>query len=168
MSKKLINKPETVVSDMLYGLAEANPDLVYIDGAEVISRREKSGQVGVLSGGGAGHEPAHAGYVGAANELGIVMGADGNFYPDSVITREDACVIVYRAARLVGLMISDGTSDFIDREEFSSYATDAIGALNGSGIINGIGEGRFAPKENLSRAAAAKIVCMISERSERT
>lgn len=65
MSKKLINKPETVVSDMLYGLAEANPDLVYIEGAEVISRREKSGQVGVLSGGGAGHEPAHAGYVGA-------------------------------------------------------------------------------------------------------
>ena len=110
----------------------------------------------------------YAGYVGAASELGIVLGADGNFYPDSVITREDACVIIYRAARVVGLMISDGTSDFIDKEEISSYATDAIGALNGSGIINGIGEGRFAPKENLSRAAAAKIVCMISERSERT
>lgn len=65
MSKKLINGPETVVPDMLRGLAAANPGLVYDEGMEVISRREKSGKVGVISGGGAGHEPAHAGYVGA-------------------------------------------------------------------------------------------------------
>lgn len=65
MSKKLINGPESVVSEMLRGLAKANPALVYDEGMEVISRREKSGNVGVISGGGAGHEPAHAGYVGA-------------------------------------------------------------------------------------------------------
>jgi len=64
MSKKLINAPETVVSDMLRGLAASNPALCYHEGVEVISRREKSGKVGVISGGGAGHEPAHAGYVG--------------------------------------------------------------------------------------------------------
>lgn len=64
MGKKLINSPENVVSEMLSGLAAANPALVYSEGMEVISRREKSGKVGVISGGGAGHEPAHAGYVG--------------------------------------------------------------------------------------------------------
>lgn len=64
MGKKLINSPENVVSEMLSGLAAANPALVYSEGLEVISRKEKSGMVGVISGGGAGHEPAHAGYVG--------------------------------------------------------------------------------------------------------
>lgn len=65
MSKKLINQPENVVSEMLRGLAASNPALGYDAGMEVIFCREKSGNVGVISGGGAGHEPAHAGYVGA-------------------------------------------------------------------------------------------------------
>lgn len=64
--KKIINDPNAVVSDMLSGLAKANPHVVYAgEGVEVISRREKTpGKVGVISGGGSGHEPAHAGYVG--------------------------------------------------------------------------------------------------------
>ena len=64
--KKLINNPNDVVSEMLQGLAKANPNVVYAgEGVEVISRKEKkSGKVGVISGGGSGHEPAHAGYVG--------------------------------------------------------------------------------------------------------
>lgn len=65
--KKIINDPSKVVTQMLQGLAEANPDVVYLgEGVEVIARREKRrGKVGVISGGGSGHEPAHAGYVGA-------------------------------------------------------------------------------------------------------
>lgn len=63
--KKIINKPEDVVSQTLQGLAKANPQLIYTSEVEVISRREKTvGKVGVVSGGGSGHEPAHAGYVG--------------------------------------------------------------------------------------------------------
>lgn len=62
--KKIINNPNNVVTEMLLGLAKANPDLYYSDGLEVISRKNKSGKVGVISGGGSGHEPAHAGYVG--------------------------------------------------------------------------------------------------------
>lgn len=64
MSKKLINQPEAVVSEMLRGLVATNPALAYDEGFEVVYRAQKSGNVGVLSGGGAGHEPAHAGYVG--------------------------------------------------------------------------------------------------------
>lgn len=65
--KKIINNPNDVVSEMLQGLAKANPDVVYLgEGVEVIARREKKqGKVGLISGGGSGHEPAHAGYVGA-------------------------------------------------------------------------------------------------------
>ena len=64
--KKIINNPNDVVTEMLQGLAKANPNVVYAgEGVEVISRKKKkSGKVGVISGGGSGHEPAHAGYVG--------------------------------------------------------------------------------------------------------
>ncbi len=62
--KKIINQPENVVEEMLEGVALANPQLKYLAGNGVISRRSKTGKVGLVSGGGSGHEPAHAGYVG--------------------------------------------------------------------------------------------------------
>ncbi|MDR3076217.1 MAG: dihydroxyacetone kinase subunit DhaK [Synergistaceae bacterium] len=61
----MINDPENVVAEMLEGFAKANPSLEYFPEFEVITRREKkSAKVGLVSGGGSGHEPAHAGYVG--------------------------------------------------------------------------------------------------------
>lgn len=62
--KKIINEPTQVVSELLKGMELAHPELVYTENLEVIARREKSDKVAVISGGGAGHEPAHAGYVG--------------------------------------------------------------------------------------------------------
>lgn len=62
--KKIINEPNNVVTEMLQGFVKANPQLVYIDGAEVVAKKEKENKVGLVSGGGSGHEPAHAGYVG--------------------------------------------------------------------------------------------------------
>lgn len=62
--KKIINDPNNVVSEMLQGLSIANPDVNYFPGVEVIARKNKSEKVGIVSGGGSGHEPAHAGYVG--------------------------------------------------------------------------------------------------------
>jgi len=62
--KKIINQPNNVVSEMLEGFAKANPEVVYFPGLEVIARKVKGSKVGLVSGGGSGHEPAHAGYVG--------------------------------------------------------------------------------------------------------
>jgi dihydroxyacetone kinase-like protein len=62
--KKIINNPNNVVSEALLGLAKACPELKYTENLEVISRKEKGKKVGLVSGGGSGHEPAHAGYVG--------------------------------------------------------------------------------------------------------
>jgi len=63
--KKIINNPSDVVSECLKGIERAHPTLKYTPELEVISKREKSpGKVGIVSGGGSGHEPAHAGYVG--------------------------------------------------------------------------------------------------------
>ena len=63
--KKIINDPERVVSEMLAGIDISDSSLKYIPGFEVIARREPNKEkVAIISGGGSGHEPAHAGYVG--------------------------------------------------------------------------------------------------------
>jgi phosphoenolpyruvate---glycerone phosphotransferase subunit DhaK len=62
--KKIINHPNSVVTELLIGMAKAHPELKYTEELEVISRKVKSNKVGIVSGGGSGHEPAHAGYVG--------------------------------------------------------------------------------------------------------
>ena len=64
--KTIINNPNEVVSDMLRGMAKANPKIRYLgEGVEVIARAEKTpGKVGLITGGGSGHEPSFGGYVG--------------------------------------------------------------------------------------------------------
>ena len=64
--KMLINSPETVVADALSGLAAAHPDLDVDVERRVVVRRDarESGRVGLVSGGGSGREPLHAGFVG--------------------------------------------------------------------------------------------------------
>ncbi|MGW2816549.1 dihydroxyacetone kinase subunit DhaK [Streptomyces sp. NPDC001415] len=62
----LINVPETVVADALRGIAAAHPALAVDVENRVVLRRDApvAGQVGLVSGGGSGHEPLHAGFVG--------------------------------------------------------------------------------------------------------
>jgi len=65
--KKLINDPEQVVDEALRGFAAAHPDLVRVFFAPnyvVRADAPVSGKVGIVSGGGSGHEPMHAGFVG--------------------------------------------------------------------------------------------------------
>ena len=75
--KKIINKPENVVTEMLDGLAYVHNDLVHrVEGFDIIVKNEKvSGQVGIISGGGSGHEPAHAGFVGDGMLSAAIAGA---------------------------------------------------------------------------------------------
>lgn len=63
--KKIINQPETVVSEMLSGLVFASPELVLDAKYKVVTRKNNNpDKVNLISGGGSGHEPAHAGFVG--------------------------------------------------------------------------------------------------------
>ena len=75
--KKIINKPENVVTEMLDGLAYVHSDLVHrVEGFDIIARNEQdAGQVGLISGGGSGHEPAHAGFVGDGMLSTAIAGA---------------------------------------------------------------------------------------------
>jgi phosphoenolpyruvate---glycerone phosphotransferase subunit DhaK len=64
--KKLINDPQDVVAEALLGIDAARPDVRVDHANRIIYRRDtpKSGKVGLVSGGGSGHEPLHGGFVG--------------------------------------------------------------------------------------------------------
>jgi phosphoenolpyruvate---glycerone phosphotransferase subunit DhaK len=64
--KKLINSPERVVADALVGMAAAHPELKVDHENRVVLRASGpvQGKVGLVSGGGSGHEPMHGGFVG--------------------------------------------------------------------------------------------------------
>src|SRR5690242_6860426 len=65
--RKLLNDPGSVVRDSLQGLALAHADILRVSYDPVFVARVDApvrGKVGVVSGGGSGHEPMHAGFVG--------------------------------------------------------------------------------------------------------
>ncbi len=76
--KKLINRPEAVVEEMVAGLVAVYPGLARLPGRPVIVRADaaevRDRQVALISGGGSGHEPAHAGYVGQGMLSAAVAG----------------------------------------------------------------------------------------------
>ena len=65
--KKFINAPEDVVREALAGVAAAHPELRVDFVNQIVVRADapRSGKVGLISGGGSGHEPLHGGFVGA-------------------------------------------------------------------------------------------------------
>ncbi len=78
--KKLINEPDDVVAESLDGLVATAPGIARLAGSTTAVRSDietlrAAGRVAVISGGGAGHEPAHAGYVGAGMLTAAVAGA---------------------------------------------------------------------------------------------
>lgn len=63
--KKIMNTPETFVYDMCHGLAAAHPELEFVEKYKVVKKKDiNDAKVSLISGGGSGHEPAHAGFVG--------------------------------------------------------------------------------------------------------
>src|SRR5690348_17869293 len=64
--KKLINETETLLEESLTGFAAAHADIVILGSERKFVRRRalEPGKVALISGGGSGHEPLHAGFVG--------------------------------------------------------------------------------------------------------
>ncbi len=76
--KKLINRPEAVVEEMVEGLVALYPGLRRLEGRTVLvradARDDADRKVALISGGGSGHEPAHAGYIGRGMLTAAVAG----------------------------------------------------------------------------------------------
>ena len=75
--KKFINDPSMVEEQMIQGMVKAHPQyLRKLDCGNVVVRAvKKADKVAIISGGGSGHEPAHAGYVGQGMLDAAVAGA---------------------------------------------------------------------------------------------
>lgn len=74
--KKFINDVSQVENEMIQGLVKACPSLKKLDCGNVVVRaNKKEGKVALISGGGSGHEPAHAGFVGEGMLDAAVAGA---------------------------------------------------------------------------------------------
>lgn len=100
------------------------------------------------------------GNIATAQKLGIVNGKpNGRFGVHENITREDMAVMVYKAVQIKQLaLVSGEATAFKDEANIASYAKQAVEAIQGAGIINGVGNDEFAPKKNASRAEAAVMI----------
>lgn len=110
---------------------------------------------------GSWYEP----YVNWAVENGVTTGTSATtFSPTANITREQMAVMIYRFAQNYGVELPSGTSaTFSDAASFSSWASEAIYAMQRAGIIDGVGGGRFAPADNATREQACKMLAVLME-----
>lgn len=98
-------------------------------------------------------------YVNIAASNGIITGDEyGRFNPDSPVTRQDAAVMMYRAISPENKVEN---AFFEDYEEIADYSKAAVDYLYSNGIINGVGDGMFAPKSNVTRAQIAKMLYLL-------
>lgn len=105
-------------------------------------------------------EAWYAGYVLAAYNKGWINGlGEGNFGPDTPISRQDICSILYRVKDFENTDIKEFTDSF----EISEYAKLAVEALSSAGIVNGFPNGEFRPKDNCTRAQAASLLYNFSK-----
>ena len=103
-------------------------------------------------------------FVAAAVEAGYVKGiTDTEFAPDKTITREEACTILGRAYAKT----SDKALNFTDSSEISDFATAYVALLVDMGYVNGYEDGTFLPKNEITRAEAAKIIASAFRAAEK-
>ena len=82
---------------------------------------------------------------------------DTSFGVGLPITREDMAVILCRAMEKK-TELKAGTTKFSDNDEIAPYALPCVQKLTKAGIIGGMGDGSFAPKNNATRAQAAAML----------
>jgi dihydroxyacetone kinase-like protein len=125
--KKLINDPGSVVADALKGVEAAHPNLRVDHELKIIYRADApvSGKVGLVSGGGSGHEPMHGGFVG----VGMLDAAcPGEIFtsptPDQILA---ATQLVDGGAGVVHI-VKNYTGDVMNFEMAAELVADTTGA----------------------------------------
>jgi len=87
-------------------------------------------------------------YVQKAAYLGVVIGVGyDKFDPHGLLTREQAAVMLSRLANAVGHPLPMRTSNFADSAEISPWAMGAVGSVQLSEVMSGVGGNRFAPQD---------------------
>ncbi|UKS28159.1 S-layer homology domain-containing protein [Paenibacillus sp. HWE-109] len=100
--------------------------------------------------------------IASAQKIGLIQGKDdGSFGVNDQISREDMAVLIYRASKIISsttAQASGTTSNFLDGDQISTYAKDAVWAATQAGLMDGVAEGYFDPKGKSTRAQAATVI----------
>ncbi len=103
-------------------------------------------------------------YVSASVANGIVKGiSESEFGTSNKITRQDMAVLLGRIMDMKKISAEGDSTEFGDSDEIASYAKDGVDKLSKIGVINGVGNGRFAPNNFATRAEAAVIINRLQE-----
>ncbi len=134
--RKLINDPADVVVESLRGFAAAHPGLVALDEARrVVTRVDapRPGKVGLVSGGGSGHEPLHAGFVGVGMLDAAVCGeVFTSPVPDQIL----AATAAVDGGAGVLYLVKNYTGDVMNFEMAAELAGDGLGVTVASVLID--------------------------------
>ncbi len=121
-------------------------------------------EIKTAAGNGAFFHDVHAGqwyyeYVQTAVSLGLASGYGDTFGIGDSITREDMAVMIYNCAKRQGIeLVAKHAESPADYDSVSGYAKEAVDVLYKAGIINGVGDGSYAPKMQATRAQAVKLL----------
>jgi S-layer homology domain. len=84
--------------------------------------------------------------------LSVVNGVGENkFDPNAKLTREQAATMLSRLANAIGKPLTEQAATFGDNGSVSSWAADAVGQMQATGIMGGVGNNTFAPKSDYTR-----------------
>lgn len=125
---------------------------------------EKNEEAGAMNFADVGRGQWYTEYVELCYQNGVINGIDDNtFGVGRTVTREEIATILVRAAEAVGKSLDYYFTifPFADEDEISDWAKKNVHVLRECMIINGVGDGRFAPKDNVTRAQAAKMIAGI-------
>lgn len=103
----------------------------------------------------------------AANK-GIVSGtSDTTYSPAKQITRQDLCLMLMNYLEYKGVELKADTSElFADDAKIGSWAKDAVYAIKTAGIVAGMGENKFDPRGNATRAQVAQMMMQFDKYME--
>ena len=108
-------------------------------------------------------------YVAWGVENGIINGtSETTFHPNGNISRQDMATMIKRYTDFAKFTLPTDTAavNFTDSAQISSYAADAVKAMQQAGIINGKGGNTFVPKDNATRAEACKMLTVLMKMME--
>jgi phosphoenolpyruvate---glycerone phosphotransferase subunit DhaK len=122
--KKLINDPASVVTEALLGMAAAHPELAVDVDLRVVRRADapQRGKVGLVSGGGSGHEPLHAGFVGPGM---LDAACAGEIFTSPVPDQILAATVAVDGGAGVLHIVKNYTGDVMNFELAAELAADA-------------------------------------------
>jgi len=173
MIKKLINTPESCVEEAVEGAMLTDSSLLKVEGLNILVRSDiahiKSRFVTLISGGGSGHEPAHAGFIGEAMLSAAVL---GNVFASPSVASIVAAIRVCAGPRGVLLIVKNYTGDRLNFGMASEIAkqegvdvmmvivADDCALPVDKGITGGRGIAGTVLVHKIAGAAAARGACL--------